>query len=396
MEMNTRLQVEHPVTEFVTGEDLVNWQFKIAAGEVLPLRQEEILQRINDRGWAIEARIYAENPSENFMPDSGTLLHLKIPRVSESVRVDAGFVEGDTISSAYDGMIAKLIVRGPTRQVAIQKLFNALQEYEIVGVSTNIEFLKQVCKSPAFIDGDVETNYIQKHYDELFSQAHTEIEAYAQAALGLLLGDLSRQDENIRKTNGLNPHGEEVGFSAMNERIFRFQKQSASISADIITVVVNQKGRKAFSISVTGTGIDEVYDNVTCEASLNRVTSYFPHARISTAIIPSNNGDMLTLFQHGLQTQLRIIHPAWFARALGVKEVTNSVLAPMPCKILRNEVQEGHEVEKDQALVVIESMKMETTIRSPQKAVVAKLVHKAGDICKAGTVLVLFEEEEER
>jgi len=114
MEMNTRLQVEHPVTEAVTGEDLVSWQFKVAAGEPLPLDQETIAQRISERGWAIEARIYAENPRQNFMPDSGKLIYLKTPQISDSVRIDAGFIEGDTVSSAYDGMIAKLIVSGPT------------------------------------------------------------------------------------------------------------------------------------------------------------------------------------------------------------------------------------------------------------------------------------------
>ena len=157
MEMNTRLQVEHPVTEVVTGEDLVSWQFKVAAGEPLPLDQDTIAKRISERGWAIEARIYAENPNQNFMPDSGKLIHLKTPQISDSVRIDAGFVQGDTVSSAYDGMIAKLIVSGPTREVAIRKLHAALEDYEVVGLSTNIEFLKKICESAPFIKGDVET-----------------------------------------------------------------------------------------------------------------------------------------------------------------------------------------------------------------------------------------------
>lgn len=144
MEMNTRLQVEHPVTEEITGEDLVSWQFKVAAGEPLPLDQDTIARRIAERGWAIEARIYAEDPTQNFMPDSGKLLRLKTPRISDTVRIDAGFIEGDTISSAYDGMIAKLIVSGPTREVALRKLHTALEEYEVVGLSTNIEVSRLV------------------------------------------------------------------------------------------------------------------------------------------------------------------------------------------------------------------------------------------------------------
>ena len=145
MEMNTRLQVEHPVTEMVTGEDLVRWQIIVAEGGRLPLTQDQISDRIELRGHAIEARIYAENPALNFIPDSGKLVHVRTPILSEDVRVDAGFVKGDEVSSHYDPMISKLIVRGPSREVAIAKLEQALGAYEIVGPTTNIDFLKRVC-----------------------------------------------------------------------------------------------------------------------------------------------------------------------------------------------------------------------------------------------------------
>jgi 3-methylcrotonyl-CoA carboxylase alpha subunit len=385
MEMNTRLQVEHPVTEAVTGEDLVSWQFKVAAGEPLPLDQETIAQRISERGWAIEARIYAENPSQNFMPDSGKLIHLKTPQISDSVRIDAGFIEGDTISSAYDGMIAKLIVSGPTREVAIRKLHAALQDYEIVGLSTNIEFLKKVCKSPAFIKGDVETGYIQKHNDELFAPEIIEPETFAQAALGVLSKELSGAASSI------GPHGQSIGFGARNQRQFTFLTPS-SPGSEPVQVTINQSGRNLFDLSITGLDIPKTFTNVVCEANSSTITTFFPHTRISSTIITCDSN--ITIFQHGKQTQLTLATPSWFEKALGLKDVTNSVLAPMPCKVLRNEVREGESVEKDQALVVIESMKMETVIRSPQRGVVAKLVHKEGDICKAGTVLVLFEEQE--
>ena len=187
MEMNTRLQVEHPVTEMVTGEDLVRWQLIVAAGGKLPLTQEEVEKRIRQRGLAIEARIYAENPDMGFIPDSGKLLHLRTPNfVSESVRVDAGFAEGDEVSSYYDPMIAKLIVRGESRNEALQKLRAALESYEIAGPVTNIEFLKKMCMSPAFVAGDVETGYISKHHDELFQSQEIAPEVFAQAAIGLM------------------------------------------------------------------------------------------------------------------------------------------------------------------------------------------------------------------
>jgi 3-methylcrotonyl-CoA carboxylase alpha subunit len=346
MEMNTRLQVEHPVTEVITGEDLVSWQFKVAAGEPLPLTQEEIAQRISERGWGIEARIYAENPSQNFMPDSGKLIHLKTPQISESVRIDAGFIEGDTVSSAYDGMIAKLIVSGPTREVAIRKLYAALQEYEVVGLSTNIEFLKRICRSPAFIKGDVETGYIQKYHDELFSAEPVEVETYAQAALGLLMKDVAGKSTLF----GTGPHGESTGFSSSTERQFYLRKPNADTESEPILVTMNQKGRNMFDITITGADIEEHYENIICEARNSSITTFFPHTRIETTLI--TNGDELTLFQRGKQTQLKITTPTWYEKALGIKEVTNSVLAPMPCKVLRNEVNEGDKVEKDQALVV--------------------------------------------
>lgn len=344
MEMNTRLQVEHPVTEEITGEDLVSWQFKVAAGEPLPLDQETIAQRIAERGWAIEARIYAENPSQNFMPDSGKLIHLRTPQISDSVRIDAGFIEGDTVSSAYDGMIAKLIVSGPTREVAIRKLHAALQDYEVVGLSTNIEFLKRICKSPAFIKGDVETGYIQKHHDELFAEEAVEPETFAQAALGLLMKELA----GTTSSPILGPHGSAIGFGASSERQFSFLVSGGE--AEPVNVSINQSGRNLFDIEVKGAGLDQSYANVVCEPRSPSISTFFPHTRLESTLVTEE--DKLTLFLRGRQIQLTLAKPSWFEKALGLKDVANSVLAPMPCKVLRNEVKEGDEVEKDQALVV--------------------------------------------
>lgn len=345
MEMNTRLQVEHPVTEAITGEDLVSWQFKVAAGEPLPLDQETIAQRISERGWAVEARIYAENPSQNFMPDSGKLVHLRTPQISDSVRIDAGFIEGDTVSSNYDGMIAKLIVSGPTREVALRKLYAALQDYEVVGLSTNIEFLKKICKSPAFIRGEVETGYIQKHNEELFASEPIEPETFAQAALGLLTKELS----GLEISNPSGPHGQSIGFAPSSQRQFTFVTPT-SPDAEPVQVSIDQTGRNLFDVTVKGQGLDNSYMNVACEPSSPSISTFFPHTRIESTII--TDGDKFTLFQRGKQTQLTLATPSWYEKALGLKDVANSVLAPMPCKVLRNEVKEGDAVEKDQALVV--------------------------------------------
>ncbi|KAF1835636.1 methylcrotonoyl-CoA carboxylase subunit alpha mitochondrial precursor [Decorospora gaudefroyi] len=389
MEMNTRLQVEHPVTEMVTGEDLVRWQLIVAEGGKLPLTQPEIEQRIKERGHAIEARIYAENPDMNFIPDSGVLLHLKTPTPTSTVRIDSGFIAGDEVSSHYDPMISKLIVQGPTREAAIHKLRAALEEYEVAGPITNIEFIKRMCVSPDFVAGDVETGYIQKHHAELFTPEPPAPEVYAQAALGLALQEISISRGDVWTGPPVTAVG--FGFStAYQQREFNL----VSIPADgkgeseSTRVSIQQTSPQQFDIAVG----DRIYSNVTSTftPSSNTLTSFYPHTRLATTFI--RDEDRLTLFQHGKQVRLKLEMPEWTKKALGVKDVANSVLAPMPCKVLRVEVEEGQAVTKDQALVVIESMKMETVIRSPSDGVVKRIVHGKGDLCKAGTALVEFEE----
>ncbi|KAI2472235.1 carbamoyl-phosphate synthase L chain, ATP binding domain-containing protein [Annulohypoxylon bovei var. microspora] len=394
MEMNTRLQVEHPVSEMVTGTDLVEWQFRVAAGEKLPLTQKEIIDRIQERGAAIEARIYAENPEKGFIPDSGNLVYLKTPKTDEDVRIDAGFVQGDTVSEAYDGMIAKLIVRGRDRETAIRRLELALRDYEIVGLSTNIEFLKRLCRTPAFIEGDVETGFIDKWKGELFDPVAIKPEVYVQAALGIFA---------TRPAGKVEPHGESLGFgSSSSERQFSFKSLDVldQKEGEVVDVSITQKGNSLFDGRVTRKGEDpQVFENLVSSplsSSANAsLTTFFPHTRIETTIVQDpNNDNKITVFQHGTKTELALVSPTWYEKALGLKEVKASVAAPMPCKVLKIEVKEGDRVTKGAPLVVIESMKMETVIRSPQDGVIKKLAHKEGDKCKAGTVLVVFEEEE--
>ncbi|KNG48144.1 methylcrotonoyl-CoA carboxylase subunit alpha mitochondrial precursor [Stemphylium lycopersici] len=391
MEMNTRLQVEHPVTEMVTGEDLVRWQLIVAEGGKLPLTQQEIEQQIKERGHAIEARIYAENPDMNFIPDSGLLLHLKTPTPSSTVRIDSGFIAGDEVSSHYDPMISKLIVQGPTREAAIQKLRAALEEYEVAGPITNIEFIKRMCVSPDFVAGDVETGYIQKHHAELFTPEAPSPEVYGQAALGLALQEISTSKGDM----WTGPPVTAVGFgfnTSYQERSFNLVSTPADGKGEATTtnVTIRQTSPQQFDITVGA----NTFSNVTStfSPSTNTLTSFYPHTRLATTFV--RDEDRITLFHLGRQHRLKLAMPEWTKKALGVKDVANSVLAPMPCKVLRVEVEEGQEVKKDQALVVIESMKMETVIRSPSHGVVKRIVHGKGDLCKAGTALVEFEEPE--
>ncbi|KAL5343518.1 carbamoyl-phosphate synthase L chain, ATP binding domain-containing protein [Aspergillus crustosus] len=382
MEMNTRLQVEHPVTEMVTGQDLVHWQLKVAEGAKLPLTQDEVEANIASHGHAIEARIYAENPAQGFIPDSGTLLHVRTPAITEDIRIDAGFVQGDEVSAHYDPMIAKLIVRGVDRKDAIRKLATALEEYEVAGPVTNIEFLKTICKSADFISGEVETGYIEKHHDELFAQEAIAPEVLAQVALACLHDDAKLV---TKKTASF--EGSAVGFgSGFQEHHLTFT-DAASTSTDTFDIKVQQTGDNVFNVRVGEHTFNQVTSHPNADSRV--ITSFFPHTRLDTTVI--RDGDSIIVFQRGIQYRLAIPRAKWMEKALGLKDVTNSVLAPMPCKVLRVEVQVGDVVEKDQPLVVIESMKMETVIRSPQKGKIAKVVHKQGDQCKSGTPLVEFE-----
>jgi 3-methylcrotonyl-CoA carboxylase alpha subunit len=365
MEMNTRLQVEHPVSEMVTGTDLVEWQFRIAAGERLPLTQDEIEARIHERGAAIEARIYAENPDKGFFPDSGKLVHLVTPRTNDDVRIDAGFVEGDTVSEAYDGMIAKLIVRGRDRETAIRKLELALREYEVVGLSTNIEFLKRVCRNKAFIDGDVETGFIEQWKDELFQPRHTPDEVFAQAALGLLSSQIKSGP----------PHGWPLGFGEVGELskrkfAFRVQRSDDAVAeegeGEVVQAEVSQHGNALYTVSISrssgsaaaGSETPTVYENLVSEPALTtatktKLTTFFPLARVESTLVQDPAApERLTIFQLGEKTELRLVSPTWFDKALGLREAAGSVVAPMPCKILRNMAAEGQEVEKGAPLVV--------------------------------------------
>src|SRR5258705_404200 len=199
MEMNTRLQVEHPVTEMITGQDLVEWQLRVANGEPLPLAQE----RLSIRGHALEARVYAEDPDKGFLPSTGKLVHLTPPPESLHVRVDTGVEQGDEITPYYDPMIAKLIVWDQTRELAFQRMFQALAEYRIVGVANNVEFLSRLVVSPAFAQADLDTGLIERERTFLFPEQGAKVprDAYLVAALATVL----REEDVARNAAGLHP-----------------------------------------------------------------------------------------------------------------------------------------------------------------------------------------------
>lgn len=400
MEMNTRLQVEHPVTEMVTGQDLVYWQILVAEGKELPLTQEQIEDQIASRGHAIEARIYAENPDKGFIPDSGKLLYVKTPKESADTRIDSGFIEGDEVSSHYDPMIAKLIVRNETREGAVRSMAMALQEYEIAGPITNIEFLKRICRSSDFMRGKVETGYIEKHRKELFPPQNVPDETLVEAALASFL---SENRLGAKNTIAAMPDATWLSSQAdFQPRMFHFNVAGEEVALgkqpQTLSVEVQQVLPGHFSTSLLDSNrrmeVSTAYD----EAS-RTLTTYFPHARHTSRIIvpsSSNSDHPVSLFTPLGSFRLLPVTPPWLAKALGTSEKTNSLLSPMPCKILRVDVKAGDVVKKDQTLLVIESMKMETVIRSPGEGLkVKRVVHGQGEVVGSGVELVEFEEAED-
>jgi 3-methylcrotonyl-CoA carboxylase alpha subunit len=351
MEMNTRLQVEHPVTEMVTEVDLVHWQVLVASGFPLPLTQEQVDERMN--GHAFEARIYAENPEKGFIPDSGTLLYLQTPTPTSSVRIDSGFRQGDELTTFYDPMIAKLIVKAENRDAALTKLRAALEDYHVAGPSTNIEFLKTLAAHPDFVAGKVETGFIPKHYDELFGlRKPPPPDVYSQAALSVLMSERA-------PPNPSDPYsvlGGGIGFTrGFQSRRFIFDNVDSPDSKSV-TVDTEQIGQSTFNITIE----DKVLRSVTVIKDDNpgKLIGYYNNARIESKVI--RDDDKFFIFQHGKQYQLQASRPQWLEKLRDTKEDTNSVIAPMPCKVLRVSVSPGEKVVKDQPLVIIESMKMET------------------------------------
>ncbi|RMD40427.1 hypothetical protein DV735_g4686, partial [Chaetothyriales sp. CBS 134920] len=404
MEMNTRLQVEHPVTEMVTGLDLVAWQILVAEGRPLPISQEQVEQQIKQRGHAIEARIYAENPDKGFIPDSGILQHVKVPKESADVRIDSGFVQGDEVSSHYDPMIAKLIVRGNDRGDAVQKMAVALDQYEIAGPVTNIDFLKRICRSADFIDGAVETGYIEKHRQELFPAQTVTDEALAEAALASFFSSIGGASgpSTISAAPSRSPSWLQTG-SDFQPRRYNFQLdggETAGGDAVVHSITIQQKTPGHFA--VTAPSSQETWKvTASYDQSTSTLTTFFPHTRhTSHVVVPPRSSSSASLPIHVFSPQgsfsLFPSTPGWLAKALGTTEKANSLMSPMPAKILRVHVGPGDVVAKDQVLLVIESMKMETVVRSPADGLVVKrVVHGEGDVVGAGVELVEFEANEE-
>jgi 3-methylcrotonyl-CoA carboxylase alpha subunit len=334
MEMNTRLQVEHPVTEEITGQDLVEWQLRVASGERLPLRQDEL----SIRGWAMEARLYAEDPAHEFLPSTGRLDHFYLGR---GIRIDTGVEEGDRISPYYDPMIAKLVAAAPDRDTAIERLAETLEQVEVWPVRTNAAFLARLVDHEDFRGGDVDTAFIPSRIDRLVPEVAPSQEVWNLAATALLASDFG---------NG----GERDPWDALPG--FRLNR------GDDLQVALTHAG----ATRLVDAGGDPPLDG------------------IATA-----QGETVLVFSAGQAFAFTL--PGAAGGAAGGAASDGVLLSPMPGRVLSVEVRQGDRVTRGQKLVTLEAMKMEHAMAAPFDGVVAELAVTAGAQVTEGELLVKVE-----
>jgi len=377
IEMNTRLQVEHPVTEWITGTDLVEWQLRVAAGEPLPLSQNDI--RLS--GHAIEVRLYAEDPARGFLPQTGTLEVLQFPEHHGFVRVDSGVVEGDEVSPHYDPMIAKLVVRGENRAQAVARLRSALADTKIAGVTTNRAFLHAVARHPAFADGDVHTHFIEQHSADLYvtPPAPTD-EVVAAAVLALL--DQRRAAAEARAARAADPHSpwnSTYGWR-LNERAHETMELDW--------------GEERYAIEVAYIG-NEYHMTLPTSPAHTRVVHREP-GRMGVEIAGRRfnvgvhaEADHVTVMARRGTYRFAVHDPG--TAALGQDTSGGKLTAPMPGKVTKVHVEAGAKVKKGAPLLTLEAMKMEHTLSAPADGTVTMLRCGQGDQVEEGVELVAFE-----
>ena len=379
MEMNTRLQVEHPVTEAISGQDLVEWQLRVACGEALPLRQDQL--RLN--GHAIEARICAENPDNNFLPATGTLRVYGLPpcrtfeRADGGVRVDSGVRQGDAISPFYDSMIAKLIVHGDTREQALARLDVALAHTHIVGLATNVQFLRNVVQSRSFAQADLDTGLIPREQAVLFGQEKVGLKlAVASAIAHTLLQEQAREAEVGQRAAWFDPWSRRDGWRAHGPSTRRFDFEFAA-AARVVQMTTLHDG--ALQLDIDGETLAFAFAPVThgidvSLGALRRIVNVY------------TNGPVAHVFSAQGATQIIAIDA--LAHAGDAPAEGGRLSAPMPGKLVSFAVKVGDTVKRGQTLALLDAMKMEHTIAAPGDGVVTELLYAPGDQVVEGAELL--------
>ena len=373
MEMNTRLQVEHPVTEAITGLDLVEWQLRVAAGEPLPLLQNQLRRQ----GHAIEARICAESPDNQFLPATGTLQVYRQPACTHferadgptHVRIDDGVREGDAISPYYDSMVAKLIVHGDTREQALALMDQALSEFHIVGLQTNVQFLRHVVQSQSFATADLDTALIQREAGVLFHQEKIGLSVAVAAAVALTLEEEKSRETSdpFSRTDGWRLHGS-------SQRRFEFEFHGESQAAQLwrahdgtLQLALGDV-RLPLRYSSTAKGL-----HLELDAQRRLLQVY-------------RRGEVVHVF--GAMGATQITEIDLLAHAGEAQSEAGRLTAPMPGKVVSFHIKVGDSVSRGQTLAVMEAMKMEHTIAAPDDGVVTEILYAPGDQVLEGAELL--------
>jgi len=380
--MNTRLQVEHPVTEAITGQDLVEWQLVVAAGGKMPLTQDEL--RID--GHAVEVRLYAEDPARNFLPSTGKLVHLKLPEEGAHVRVDTGVRQGDTVTPFYDPMIAKVIVHDRDRTSALRRMAALMGETEVVGVTTNSVLLKALCSHPAFVGGEVDTGFIERHRATLFAKpAPAGDRAFAVATLARLL----EWQDAARPAAGdpWSPWNQQSGFRLLEEGHEEVRWKDGERE---VVVIARRLRRGGVRLELPDGALEarvERREDGTLSIGLGQ-DSFAATVVRRTAL---DGGIDYTLFMDGGSSRLRLVDPLDVTQYEATASADAMVRAPLPGKIIDLRVKAGDTVSKGQALLVLEAMKMEHTLAAPADGTVKSLRYAVGEQVPEGAELVEFE-----
>jgi 3-methylcrotonyl-CoA carboxylase alpha subunit len=377
MEMNTRLQVEHPVTEMTHGIDLVEWQLRVANGEPLPLTQAQV----ESRGHAIEVRLYAEDPDHGFLPGSGKLTCLQLPDASAHVRLDGGVIEGDTVTIFYDPMIAKLIVWDVDRASALQRMREALAACEIAGPKSNVAFLERLVRHPAIIEHRIDTGYLDRHLDEFISgDAEPDSRTLFAAAVAALL-----HDEAHVLCNAADPYSPWNRADAW--RVGHAGKRLVALSANGQRFEVESWGHagtyRLQGGEVRCTVEDALRDDRSLSARFDGAAARFEvRADASRVLLHDANG-----------ARWRFDRVPAFAWETSDSTAGNQVAAPMPGRIVLVKAKPGDTVEAGQELLVMEAMKMELSLKAPRAGTIESIGAAASDFVEADTVLIKFKDE---
>jgi 3-methylcrotonyl-CoA carboxylase alpha subunit len=376
MEMNTRLQVEHPVTEMTHGVDLVEWQLRIANGEPLPLTQEQV----QSHGHAIEVRLYAEDPDHGFLPGSGKLTRLQLPAPSSQLRLDGGVIEGDTVTIFYDPMIAKMIVWDTDRPAALQRMREALAQTEIVGPKSNVAFLERLVRHPAIIEHRIDTGYLDRHLDEFIAGA---AEADARTLFAATAAALLYDEQHVAGA-AADPHSPwntadawRVGRAGKRVIAFALGEHRHEVEA------WGHAGQYQLQCGSAACAVDGArWDGHILDARFAGEAMRFAVRADATRVVLHDPNGIRWRFQ-------RVPAFAWEASdAAGGNQVT----APMPGRIVLVKAESGDQVEAGQELLVMEAMKMELSLKAPRAGVIDSLSAAAGDFVEADAVLVRFAE----